>query len=340
MSAYRGVCTLSGNAGLLLKKLRFAFPTSLARLTVQLRMASSSSSLDLSGIMPPIPTPFDKDENVSYKHLEENLQRWNEIPFRGYVVQGSNGEYTYLTEEERVEVVRRVRLATPKEKLIVAGSGCESTRATIQLTKKMADVGADAVLVVTPCYYKAQMKNAAIEEHYRKLADQSPIPIILYSCPSCTAIDLPVEVAVNLSSHPNIIGMKDSGGNVPKIGNIAYKTKDQDFVMLAGSASFLFPSYALGAVGGVCALANVLGKEVCELHDLFHQGKMEEAKVLQQRLISPNAAVTGKFGVPGLKQAMDWFGYYGGPTRLPLIPLTEDEQRLMRSDFHNNGFRC
>ncbi|XP_077992665.1 4-hydroxy-2-oxoglutarate aldolase, mitochondrial-like [Glandiceps talaboti] len=339
MNGYRTVCSLRAlGATIFAKKIT---PLSSVRVIFgQCRMSSSASKVDLCGIFPPIPTPFDKDENVSYKHLEENLQKWNQVPFKGYVVQGSNGEYTYLSEEERVEVVKKVREYTPKDKLIIAGSGCESTRATISLTKKMADVGADAVLVVTPCYYKGQMKNQALEEHFRKLADSSPVPVILYSCPSCTAIDLPIEVAVNLSSHPNIIGMKDSGGNVPKIGNIAYKTNDQDFVMMAGSASFLFPSYAVGAVGGVCALANVLGNEVCQLHDLFCQGKMEEAKILQQRLISPNAAVTAKYGVPGLKQAMEWFGYYGGPTRLPLIPLSEGETTQMRKDFNNNGFQC
>nr|XP_002735311.2 PREDICTED: 4-hydroxy-2-oxoglutarate aldolase, mitochondrial-like [Saccoglossus kowalevskii] len=177
-------------------------------------MSSSGRNLDIAGIFPPIPTPFDNNENVSWEHLEQNLKKWNQIPFKGYVVQGSNGEYTYLTKDERVEVVSRVRKGTPKDKLIIAGSGCESTRDTVEMSKLMASAGADAVLVVTPCYYKAQMKAAALEQHYRKVADESPIPVILYSVPGNTTIDLPVDVAVNLSSHPNIIGMKESGGDV------------------------------------------------------------------------------------------------------------------------------
>lgn len=294
--------------------------------------------LDLGGVYPPIATPFDAEENILYDKLESNLRLWSKAPFRGYVVQGSNGEYVYLTKEERVEMVKRVRKLVPKEKLIIAGSGCESTKDTIEMTKGMAEVGADAVLVTTPCFYKSGMTNDAMVAHYTKVADSSPVPVILYSVPSNTGIDLAPEVVIKLADHPNIIGLKDSGGDISKIGNLVFKTKSSGFQILAGSASFLYPSITLGCVGGVCALANVLPQEVCLLYEMSLTGRHSEAQALQKRLIAPNAAVTRKFGVPGLKIAMDWFGFYGGPTRSPLQALTEGETADVKRMFTGSGF--
>ncbi|XP_063431540.1 4-hydroxy-2-oxoglutarate aldolase, mitochondrial-like [Mytilus trossulus] len=297
-----------------------------------------ASTLDISGVYPPIATPFNADESIAYDKLERNLQQWNTIPFKGYVVQGSNGEYAYLTPEERVEMMKKVVQWVGDKKLIIAGSGCESTRDTVSMTQKMADVGAKAALVVTPCYYKGGMNNTALINHYTKVADTSPIPVILYSVPGNTAIDLAPEVIIKLSEHKNIIGLKDSGGDIGKLGSLVYATQKNDFQILAGSASFLFPAYAVGCVGGVLGLANVLGKSCCDLEQLYKDGKMEEAKQLQHRLIAPNMAVTKRFGVPGLKVAMEWFGYYGGPTRSPLQPIGQSDIDILRNVFKSNGF--
>ncbi|XP_023276484.1 4-hydroxy-2-oxoglutarate aldolase, mitochondrial [Seriola lalandi dorsalis] len=299
---------------------------------------AAAARLDLSGIYPPIATPFTAKEDVDYRRLEENLQKYNKIPFKGLVVQGSNGEYPYLTEEERVEVVRTVRRSLPADKVLMAGSGCESTGATVQLTEKMAAVGADAVLVVTPCFYKGKMDSRALIQHFTKVADCSPVPVVLYSVPANTGLELPLDAVVQLSQHPNIVGLKDSGGDITRIGLTVHKTKTQDFQVLAGSAGFLMAAYCVGAVGGVCALANVLGRELCELERLCVSGCWEEARVLQQRLIEPNAAVTRKLGVPALKQAMEWFGFHGGACRSPLQPLTEAETQQLRRDFSSNGW--
>ncbi|KAJ0051036.1 hypothetical protein NL108_012282, partial [Boleophthalmus pectinirostris] len=206
------------------------------------------------------------------------------------VVQGSNGEYPYLTEEERVEVVRVVRKNLPKNKLLMAGSGCESTRATVQLTEKMVSVGADCLLVVTPCFYKGKMDTAALVHHFIQVADQSPVPIVLYSVPANTGLEIPLEAVVTLAQHPNIVGLKDSGGDITRIALIVHKTSAQKFQVLAGSAGFLMAAYCVGAVGGVCALANVLGPQVCELHQLCLSGQWDKARALQQRLIEPNTA--------------------------------------------------
>ncbi|KAK2151636.1 hypothetical protein LSH36_356g03025 [Paralvinella palmiformis] len=240
--------------------------------------SSNQSSLNLSGIYPPIATPFNEDETIAYDKLQENMDRWNKIPLKGFVVQGSNGEYAFLDVDERIEMVKRVSEMAARDKLIIAGSGCESTRDTINMSKKMASVGAKAVLVVTPCYYKGRMTNEALERHYTK-------------------------------------------------------TKNEDFQIIAGSAGFLYPALAVGAVGGICAFANILGAECCRLHDLFKAGKHEEAKVLQHRMIMPNAGVTRVFGVSGLKAAMSWFGYYGGPVRSPLQLLNSEESLKLRQTF-------
>ncbi|XP_044096189.1 4-hydroxy-2-oxoglutarate aldolase, mitochondrial [Neovison vison] len=294
--------------------------------------------VDIAGIYPPVTTPFTATAEVDYEKLEENLHKLGTLPFRGFVVQGSNGEFPFLTSSERLEVVSRVRQAMPKDKLLLAGSGCESTQATVEMTVSMAQVGADVAIVVTPCYYRGRMSSAALIHHYTKVADLSPIPVVLYSVPANTGLDLPVDAVVTLSQHPNIVGIKDSGGDVTKMGLLVHKTRRQDFQVLAGSAGFLLASYAVGAVGGVCALANVLGAQVCQLERLCLTGQWEDAQKLQHRLIEPNTAVTRRFGIPGLKKTMDWFGYYGGPCRAPLQELSPTDEEALHMDFSSNGW--
>jgi len=259
------------------------------------------------------------------------------------VVQGSNGEVAYLTEEERVAMVKAVRESVPKEsgKLLIAGAGCESTRATISMCQRMGEVGADALLVVTPCYYKGGMSVPALAQHFKHVADQSPVPIILYSVPGNTGIDLSPEVIIQLASHPNVIGVKDSGGDVAKTAFVLNKTKEirgDDFQFLAGSASFLLPTLQLGGVGGICALANVLPEEVCLLQSLYREGNLIEAASLQRRLVAPNDAVTKRFGVAGLKSALDRFGFAGGLPRTPLLPLNKEQHSQLKKAFYQNGF--
>uniref|UniRef100_A0A3Q2SRD1 4-hydroxy-2-oxoglutarate aldolase, mitochondrial n=1 Tax=Fundulus heteroclitus TaxID=8078 RepID=A0A3Q2SRD1_FUNHE len=283
------------------------------RLAARRRSVSHTAAArpDLSGIYPPIATPFTAKQDVDYQKLEENLRKYAAIPFKGLVVQGSNGEYPYLTEEERVEVVKVVRRSLPQGKLLMAGSGCESTRATIQLTEKMAAAGADAVLVVNPCFYKGKMDSRALIHHFTKVADSSPVPVVLYSVPANTGLELPIDAVVELSQHPNILGLKDSGGDITRIGLIVHKTKAQDFQVLAGSAGFLMAAYCVG--------------------------KTPKAELLFLNR-EPSAAVTRKLGVPALKQAMEWFGYHGGTCRSPLQPLTEAEAQQLRRDFSTNGW--
>ncbi len=178
------------------------------------------NSLPIDGVYPPIPTPFKPNGDIDFHHLATNLDRWEKQPLSGYVVGGSNGEFVSLSSDERVDVVRAVRELTPSDRLVIAGSGMQSTRATIELTHRMAEVGADVVIVVTPSYYKAMMSSVALENHYQQIADASPIPILLYNVPANTGVDLKVEAVVRLAVHPNVIGIKESGGSVAKIGTM------------------------------------------------------------------------------------------------------------------------
>ncbi|KFQ39245.1 hypothetical protein N332_07019, partial [Mesitornis unicolor] len=294
--------------------------------------------LDLGGIFPPLATPFSPTQEVDYARLEENLRRYASIPFRGLVVLGSNGEYPYLTPPEQLEVVGCVRRALPKDCLLLAGSGCESTQATIKLTVSMAEAGADVALVVTPCYYRGAMTSTALMQHYTEVADASPIPVVLYNVPPNTGLDLPLEAVLTLAQHSNIVGIKDSSGDITRMGLMVHKTQQEDFQVLAGSAGFLLASYALGRGTGCCPGGTGLGPPVCQLARLCREGHWQEARDLQHRLIEPNTAVTRRFGIPGLKKAMEWFGYYGGPCRAPLAPLSPAQIEELRSTFSANGW--
>jgi 4-hydroxy-2-oxoglutarate aldolase len=280
--------------------------------------------LSLRGILPPIPTPFKLDESIDFEHLRSNLERWNEWPLVGYVVGGSNGEAVALSAEERIELVAVARESIPERKLLLAGAGLESTRGTTSLAQKMSAVGADAVIVVTPSYYGPRLDQAAFVAHYTRVADESPLPVVLYNVPPYTDLDLPVPAVAQLAAHPNVIGIKESGGSVAKIAAMVDQTQD-DFQVLAGSAGFLLGALAVGAVGCVPATGCIAARSIHELIEAFDRGDLAAARDLQAGLIEPNIAVTSRFGVAGLKAAMDLIGLYGGPVRSPLQPLSAEE---------------
>jgi 4-hydroxy-2-oxoglutarate aldolase len=288
--------------------------------------------LSLSGVHSPICTPFNVDGSVAYDKLKSNLELWCKTPLNGFLVLGSNGEYVYLTEREKIQVLEAARAAIPRDRLYIAGTGCESTSATIALTREAARIGADAAIVVTPNYYKGRMDYAAMVAHYRAVADASPIPVLIYNVPVFTSVDLAADTVATLSRHPNIVGMKDSSGQLVKMSDMI-RQADPDFQMLAGSTSFLYPGLCCGAVGGVMALANAAPEACARLYELFVEGKHIEARALHLTLQAPNAAVTGRFGVAGLKYAMELVGFYGGPVRPPLLPATPDAQTAIRAIF-------
>jgi 4-hydroxy-2-oxoglutarate aldolase len=282
------------------------------------------SSIDLNGIFPPITTPF-IDDNVAYDKLASNIEKWGRTGLKGFVVLGSNGEYVSLSEEEKRKVIETAVQAAPEHMSIIAGTGCESTRETIRLTSDCAALGAHAALVVTPHYYGGRMTATALVDHYTAVADSSPIPLVLYNVPKFTHVNLSVDIVVRLSRHPNIIGIKDSTGNVIQLGEFLGRV-DPDFSVLVGTAGALYGGLTLGCAGGVLALANVAPAECLRIHELVQAGDYKAARQIQIKMIPVNQAVTATFGIAGLKTALDLQGYFGGEPRAPLIPASDEEK--------------
>lgn len=292
------------------------------------------SAISMAGVFPPIPTPFDANGEINYTALKSNMERWNRFPLAGYVVLGSNGEMPYLSEAEKLAYFEAIRKHIPSGKLFLAGCAMESAHSSIAMAKKAAALGADVALFITPCYYKGQMTDEALEDYYTRVADGSPIPVSMYNMPLNTGVDMKPDLVVKMShKHPNVVAVKDSSGNMAKLGQII-KAARPGFQVLAGSAGFLFPALCLGAVGGVLALANIAPQQCCDIFSLYKAGKIDDARELQLRMIAPNTAVTAGFGVPGLKAAMELVGMYGGKPRSPMQPLgeqnTEKLQRILK----------
>jgi len=293
---------------------------------------------NLKGIYTPIITPFDEQENIQYDYLLHNLGKWAETDLDGIVVNGSNGEFVYLNEQEKVDVFAFVKKNfTPKKKLI-AGTFCESTKNTIEFSKQMADMGADAVLILPPNYYKGGMKDEILFSHFTDIADVCPIPVMLYNMPGNTGINLSSSLIAKLAKHPNITGIKDTGGNIVQMAEIVRDT-DEDFAVFAGNASYLLPALEVGARGATLALANVFAQDCCDLVAMFKRGEHEKARAAQLNMLNMNAAVTLRFGISGLKYAMSLLGYKGGSVRRPLRPLSEENRSIVDkivADYQNS----
>ena len=285
-------------------------------------------SMRFEGIFPPIPTPFANGE-VAHEVLASNITKWSKTGIRGIVVLGSNGETVYLSETEKRKVVEICVAASPQEMLIIAGTGCESTRETIRLTNDCAKLGAHAALVLTPHYFGGKMNAEALIRYYTDVADAAAIPVLLYSVPKFTHLALEAGIVSELSEHPNIAGIKDSSGNVNLLGELV-NAVDKDFDVLVGAAGVLFAGLCLGCTGGVLALANVAPRESVAIFDSVKRGDFEAARELQLKMIPVNKAVTATYGVSGLKAALDMLGYFGGDPRLPLLSATEEEKETIK----------
>ena len=285
--------------------------------------------MKLSGVMPPITTPF-QNGKLALDKLKKNFQRWNQTGLFGYLVLGSNGEAVYLNEREKIKVIEISRESIPKSKIMLVGTGMESTQETIRFTNQAAKMGADCALVVTPSYFKGSMKPQILYDHFISVAESSQIGILLYNVPQFTGINLEPELVAKLSEHPNIIGIKDSSGNIDQLSEII-NLSQKGFAVFVGSAPVFFPALCVGAVGGILAIANVVPQECVRIKNLFDQKKLDEARVLQNRLTPLAKAVTTKYGIGGLKMAMDLAGYFGGNPRPPLKrPGKEVEEELKR----------
>lgn len=272
--------------------------------------------MSFEGVYPPVLTPFRGDE-VAYDKLATNLHRLNESPLTGYVMLGSTGEFPLLSESEKERIVATAREHTSRSMQLIAGTGGESTAAAIRLTRRAADLGADAVLIITPSYYKGMMKPPALIRHYRAIADASPVPVLVYNFPANTGINLEPDTVARLAEHPNIRGIKDSSGNVPQAAEIMRLTP-KTFQVLVGSPIAFLPALVLGAAGGILAIANVAPRECCQIWRLAKAGQWAEAREIVYRLSPLATGIGARYGVGGLKVALDLLGHYGGPTRGPL----------------------
>jgi dihydrodipicolinate synthase/N-acetylneuraminate lyase len=343
----------------------------------------------LYGIFPPITTPFYPEGNVYFKKLEHNIERYSKTPVAGIVVLGSTGEAILLSDQERRDVLKVARDAAAPNKVLIAGTGIESAIETLRLSEYAAGLGYDIAMVRTPHYYKKQMQPANILAFYRTVADRSPLPVIIYNFPQATGYDIPAEVVIELAEHPNLIGIKESSGDVEKVrrivegtrhikrsalvtetfdavtsrmlqaaaeGNgqgrelvsvasltgdskpasrpsssavsvvVGLKTRQKEigFQVLVGAAQKLEPSLQVGAVGAILAFADAAPTACYEIYAAWKEGDSELARLKQERIAKAAQRVVGDLGIPGVKYAMDFNGYFGGPARLPLLPLTAD----------------
>jgi 4-hydroxy-2-oxoglutarate aldolase len=271
------------------------------------------------GILPPLTTPFRGDGALDTAGFESNLETYATQDLGGVLVLGSNGEAASLEEDEKLALVRLARARTGARTLLV-GTGLESTRATIALTRKVADLGADAALVLTPHYYKSQMTAAALRAHFEAVADASPIPVLLYSVPAFTGLPFPVGLAGELAKHAQVRGIKESSGDLGLLGRIVASVPST-FDVVCGNAPVIYPALCVGAVAGILAVACCAPRPAAALYRAFVAGDHARARRLQEAITPLAVAVTVMHGVAGLKAAMDLAGLHGGAVRAPLPPL-------------------
>lgn len=284
----------------------------------------------LRGVLPPLVTPFRPDGELDLAAFEANLESYASEDLAGYVILGSNGEAPSLDEEEKLALLRAARRRAGS-RLVIAGTGLESTRSTIALTRKAADIGVDAALVLTPSSFKSQMTVDALRRHYEAVADASPIPVLVYSFPAVTGLPFPPALAPAVAGHPRIVGMKESSGDVGLLGRIA-SSVPASFVLACGSAPAFYPSLCVGAAAGILAVANCAPRPALALFRAFAASDHARARRIQAALTPLGVAVTATYGVAGLKAAVDISGRRGGAVRAPLLPLppaVHDELRRL-----------
>ena len=274
----------------------------------------------------PFPTPFGEDEQVDARALRANLERWNRTGVSGYVALGSTGERVHLDEREYVEVIEAAREAVPREMLLLAGAGQHSTRASLRETQLAARAGADAVLLIPPHFYRGAMTTDVLFKHYNAVADASPLPVVVYSIPQNTGLGVAPELAARLAAHPNVVGIKDSSGDLLNL-NETLRLAPDDFAVLTGHGGIFYHALAAGARGGILAAACAAPRLAVAIQRAFERGAHEQALGMQRRLSPLAKAVTVSFGVGGLKAALDLAGYEGGLVRAPLTMPGEEARR-------------
>lgn len=275
----------------------------------------------LNGIFPPMPTVFGADEGVDTRAIRANVKWWMTTDLAGVLALGSNGEAPMLDDDECAAVVEAARAEMPAGKTLLAGTGRESTRQTIEASRVAGKAGADAVLVRTPFFFKSSMTSDALLAHYRAVADASPVPVLLYNMPGVTGVTLTPAIVEKLSQHPNIIGIKETSIELERLGQFV-AAAPAGFTVLCGAAPVIYPALVSGAGGGILAAACVVPDLCTKIFDLTRSGKHAEALALQQKITPFARLVTTVHSIAGLKAAMEIAGHHGGAPRMPLQPLS------------------
>jgi len=268
-------------------------------------------------IIPPIPTPF-VDEEFSPEKLKFNLEKMNSTQVGGFLVLGSNGEAVFLSDEDKFMIIETSREFTPPDWFLVVGAGHESTKGTIQFTRRAAELGADYALIGNPHYYKAAMTPEILYDHYKAIAEASPIPIIPYNSPGFTGINMGPQLIGKLAEHPNVLGVKDGTGNVAQLSEFK-RLGGSEFLIFTGNAPTFLAALFVGISGGMMPIANIYPDLWVQMLRLYRKGDLEEARRLES-ILMPMTTVIMKYGIGGIKAAMDILGFYGGPPLRPLNP--------------------
>jgi len=297
---------------------------------IPLQQIRKVMTINLNGLLLPITTPFTAGEDIDLAGLTANIKKWTDAGVNGFVLLGSTGERVNLDESEYVQVIEALRAAVPKALTFIVGAGQQSTRGTAKEIERAAAAGAEAVLVITPSFYKSAITQDALVKHYRGLADASPVPVILYSMPDLTGIRIEPETAARLSEHPNIIGMKDSSNDLAKFGETVNQV-GQDFAMMIGNGTVFSEALRAGARGGILAVGCAVPDLCLEIYRAVQSNDVAHASALQEKLTPLARAVTKTYGVGGLKSAMEMAGYVGGTVRAPLRLPNEEARAEIKS---------
>jgi 4-hydroxy-2-oxoglutarate aldolase len=275
----------------------------------------------LEGIYVALTTPFEGD-GVSAARIKENVRRLNATSLAGYLVLGSTGESVSLTDAESLELVEAVLEAAAPAKRVLVGTAREWTKGTIEFTAALPDRGIAAVLVRPPSYFKSKMTREALKAHFLAVAEASPFPVLLYNMPANTGINLEPRLVIDLAAHPNVAGLKESGGSLSFLAEVVREVPDR-FHYLLGSGHVVYPGLTMGACGAILAVANAVPEMCAEIFRLFRSDAKDEARRLQLDLVPLNRALVEGYGIAGLKYAQDLRGYHGGTPRLPLLPVDD-----------------
>ena len=290
----------------------------------------------ISGVFPPIATPFTAQGALDAQALRANSEKWDATGLSGYVVAGSNGESALLEDDEIVQAVGIVREAADGDRMVIAGVGRQSTQATIALARATAEAGSQASLVMTPSFYGGQMTPEALKQHYWTVADSSPVPVLIYNVPKFTHLNIAPATVAQIAQHDNIVGIKDSAGDIPQVIDLV-RLCPEGFDILIGNGPAFMSGVQLGASGGILAVANVAPRECVRVLELVRAREYEQAREIHFRTIPIGKAVTSGFGVPGLKAALDALGYHGGTPRPPLLPASDAVRREIRTILVDAG---